>query len=327
MSELTPLDPAIDVTVCVVNWNGARYLPDCLASLRKVTGIQREVLVVDNASSDDSVRIVREDFPETRLLVNTENRGFARANNQAIRRGRGRYFFLLNNDTVLRDGCLESLVRFLDEHPRAGMVAGRLENEDGSVQFRYYPVTLPSLASLTADLLWLNRLWPRGHLGRGRRARQWDPSQPSRMEQIPGACMLVRRELFASTGLFDEDYSFLYEDVDLCARACRASWELWYWPEARLMHRAAASTKLLTHPERALRRFRNMMRYTERYFTGGDRLAVKFVALLGLMIRLPVALGANVLPSARVRQRWKGTAAVYLRLLKGVVGGGSRAEP
>jgi len=133
---------------------------------------------------------------------------------------------------VLESDAVERLVHFLDQHPKAGMAAGRLLNADGSTQYTYYPVSLPSLASMAADLLWLNRLSRRNRIGRGPLARNWNPEMPYRMEQLPGACLLVRREVFEGTGLLDERYRFWYEDVDFCARAFEAGWELWYVPEA-----------------------------------------------------------------------------------------------
>jgi GT2 family glycosyltransferase len=319
MSGLTSTDPTVDVTVCIVNWNGAQWLPDCLESLRKVQGLRKEVIVVDNASSDESVKLVREMFPEVRLVVNGENRGFARANNQAMRLARGRCFFLLNNDAALREGCLESLVRFLDERPQAGMVAGHLENADGSTQFLYYPVTLPSLASLTADLFWLNRIWPRNRLGRGKLARDWDPSRPSRMEQIPGACMLVRREAVEVVGLFDEGYSLWYEDVDLCARFLRAGWESWYVPDAHILHRGGASAGLLDFSTRWLLRFPSMLRYAKRYFTPARYRMLKLAVGLVLLLRFPIVIGAGLRPSKETNRTWRRAWRTYLQLLRELV--------
>lgn len=155
-----------------MNLNTARWLSACLESLRNVRGVQHELIVVDNGSSDDSARVVREGFPETKPVINPAMLGFAKGNNQAMRLGRGCHFFLLNNGTVLREGCVESLARFLDAIARASMVTGHLENADGSKQFIYYPVELPSLGSLTTDLLWPSRIWPRNRSERGISARR-----------------------------------------------------------------------------------------------------------------------------------------------------------
>ncbi|MFB3923209.1 MAG: glycosyltransferase family 2 protein [Terriglobia bacterium] len=314
MPELTPLDPTVDITVCIVNWNGEQWLPGCLRSLEEVEAHRLEVILVDNASTDRSVEVVRAGFPEVEVVANSENAGFAAGNNQAIRKGRGRHFFILNNDTILGKGAIERLVRFLDQHPRAGMVSGHLVNLDGTTQYQYYPVALPSLASLTADLLFLNRIWPRGTLGRGALARRWDPSVPYQMEQIPGACMLVRREAFESFGLFDESYHFWYEDVDLCARCLRTGWEIWYIPDALITHYGAASSRLLAFSVRSLLRFRNMLRYAARTFSRVEFLALRVIVGITLVLRLPLVIVTTLSPTARTKL-WKGGVKAYLQLL------------
>lgn len=319
MSELTALDPAIDVTVCIVNWQGAQWLPGCLQSLREVDGLRLEVILVDNASSDNSGEVVRTGFPEVVVIANSENAGFARANNQAIRVGRGRHFFLLNNDTIVVKGSLEKLVRFIDERPRAGMAAGRLLNLDGSTQFRYYPIELPTLSSLSAQLFWLNWNSTSNRLGRGPLARHWDASKPYRMEQVPGACILVRREAFEKSGLFDEGYRFWYEDVDLCARCLRAGWEIWYVPDAPIVHYGGAGAKQLGFSEASLLRFRGMLRFAERYFSRNHFVMLKLVVAVVLILRLPLVVGASLWPSARMKRVWKGAGKAYLQLVRELV--------
>jgi len=318
MSSLRPADPDIDVTVCVVNWNGARWLPDCLRALGEDRAVRLEVIVVDNASDDGSVKVVRESFPAVKLIVNNENAGYAKGNNQAIVRGRARYFLLLNNDAVPESGAVERLVYFLDQRPKAGMVAGRLINADGSTQYTYYPVSLPSLASMAADLLWLNRLSPRNRIGRGALARQWDPEMPYRMEQLPGACLMVRREVFQDIGIFDERYRFWYEDVDLCARARDAGWELWYVPEVEILHYGGESSKLLGEASRSLLRFQSMLRYAAQHFCRGHFLLLKSVVTFVLVVRLPGVMVAGLWPGAAGR-RWKGAWRAYFQLLREVV--------
>ena len=324
MSEFTPVDGKTGVTVCIANWNGGRWLGDCLRSVRDFGVPGTQIIVVDNASSDNSVSILREDFPEVELVANRENAGYACATNQAMLRGKGRYFFILNNDTVLDANTLAALLRFMDEHPRAGMASGHLVNPDGSTQFSYYPVALPSATSMVADLLWLNRLSPRNRLGRGELARHFDPGKPGRMEQIPGACMFVRREALEEVGLFDEGYRFWYEDVDLCARFLKSGWEIWYLPDAKILHQGGAATRLLPISTRSLFRFRSMLRYAQHYFTPGPFLLLRAIAGLVLLIRMPIVVAMSLWPSARVRSLWKETWKVYFQLLGEIVHASNR---
>ncbi|MFZ5801249.1 MAG: glycosyltransferase family 2 protein, partial [Candidatus Omnitrophota bacterium] len=129
----------IELTISIVNWNSREYLRQCLESIRdNVRGIGYEVIVVDNASQDNSVTMVRNDFPDTLLIGNQENLGFARGNNQAFAKSRGRYFLLLNPDTRVLSGSLEKMVEFLGGHPDAGAVAPKYLNPDGTFQRYYY---------------------------------------------------------------------------------------------------------------------------------------------------------------------------------------------
>ena len=319
MSELSVLDPAVDVTVCIVNWQGAKWLPGCLQSLREVEGLRLEVILVDNASSDKSVETVRTGFPEVEVITNTENVGFARGNNQAIRRGRGRYFFLLNNDTIVSKGSLEKLVQFMDERPRAGMAAGRLVNLDGSTQLRYYPIELPTLSSLSAQLFWLNWNSTSNRIGRGPLALNWNPDKSYQMEQVPGACILVRREAFEKSGIFDEGYRFWYEDVELCARFLRVGWEIWYVPDARIVHYGGAGANQLGFSQKSLFRFRGMLRFAQQNFSRGHFVMLKLVVAVVLILRLPLVIGASLWPSARMKSVWKGAGKAYLQLVRDLV--------
>jgi GT2 family glycosyltransferase len=312
------VDPAVDVTVSIVNWNGERWLRDCLKSVQESGNVRVRVIVVDNASSDHSTEIVHSEFPAVQLIINDENVGYGTANNQAIVRGAGRYFFVLNNDTVLKKDCLSLLKQFLDANPSVGMVSAQLINADETPQFAYFPVTLPSLASLTADLLWLNRVWPRSRLGRGKASRDWDANKASRMEQIPGACMLMRREFLEEVGLFDETFRFWYEDVDLCARTLRTKWEMWYLPEAKIFHLGMASTKLMDLSARSLLRFRSMLQYARKYFSYSQYCALRFIIIVILALRFPIVAAAAVWPNKKTRALWKGAWKAYLQLISEV---------
>lgn len=315
MTELAPLDPQVDVTVCIVNWNGAQLIRDCLRSLREVQSVRMEIIVVDNASEDNSLEVIRTEFPEVQLITNPDNKGFAAANNQAIRRGRGRYFFILNNDTVVSRECLSLLLRFLSENPRAGIATGRLANPDGSTQFQYYPVKLPTITSLLTQLLWLDKLRSPNLRRLTNSSCASEPEQPLPMEQVPGACMFVRRAVFETVGFFDEGYRFWYEDVDLCARCRQAGWELWYLPNATVAHRGAASANKVLYSERSLLRFRGMLRYARKFFDRGHFFLFRLIMASVLVLRLPLVLLLSIRPHSEHRRLWKGTWRAYCRLL------------
>jgi N-acetylglucosaminyl-diphospho-decaprenol L-rhamnosyltransferase len=192
---------------------------------------------VDNASRDGSAELVRVRFPEARLLANAENVGFGRANNRAIALARGRYVLLLNPDTEPAPDAIRALVRFADANPTAGIVGGRLENEDGTHQhsaFRF-PDWKQALFGFFDNLVPLdsriNGRFP---------ARRYE--RPFVAEHLLGACLLIRREALATVGAFDPDYFMYFEETDLCARMRKAGWRNLYTPDARVRHVGASST-------------------------------------------------------------------------------------
>ncbi len=206
-----------DVSVCIVNWNGEHLLRDLLRSLETIgNGLRLEVIIADNASSDGSVELLRTEFPQVRLIANSDNLGFARGNNQAAALATGRFLFFLNNDTVVRPGAIERLVEYLEEHPDVSGVGPRLVGQDGNVQrsCRRTP-TLKALLSRLSLIHWTG-LFRSDFLAYRYRDFDYNSTRPS--EQIAGAALLVRRETYEACGGWDECFPFGLEDADLCVR-------------------------------------------------------------------------------------------------------------
>jgi GT2 family glycosyltransferase len=230
--------------VCIVNWNCRPLLRACLDSLlRHEQGVRLEVIVVDNASADGAADMVAEEFPEVLLLRNAVNAGFARGNNQAAARARGRHLFFLNNDTEVPPETLRQLLDYALAHPEAGLVAPRLRDGRGRVQrsCRNRP-TVAALLHRTCLFRWtgLFRAAYRRYGGRGQAGEETRP-----VEVVMGAALFVRRELFVSCGGWDEGYTFGGEDIDLCTRIGQRR-AVVYFPEAEIIHHGRASSRL--HP-------------------------------------------------------------------------------
>ncbi|WP_448592045.1 glycosyltransferase family 2 protein [Thermoflexus hugenholtzii] len=230
----------MDVSVIVVSWNVWSWLAPCLRSIRQALGrLEGEIIVVDNASTDGTPERVREAFPEVRLLINPANRGFPAANNQGMAVARGRYFFLLNPDTVVLDQAIEDLVTFADAHPDVGVVGPQLLNPDGSVQSsrRRFPTFWTALFEST----WWQPWAPRFIL-----AHYYVLDRPDHeiqeVDWVTGAAMLVRREVVERVGPMDEGFFMYAEELDWCRRIRQAGWRVFYYPPAKVIHYGGRSS-------------------------------------------------------------------------------------
>lgn len=224
----------MDLSIVIVNWNGLAVLRNCLGSIfASPQGIRFEVIVVDNASHDDSTATIEREFPQVVILRNQQNLGFAAANNQAFALARGRCVLLLNNDTLVLPGALAESVRYLDGHPQVGALGCRVEYPDGSFQSSYYRVhdlwDLLTTRLLPFDLVPKNRL---------NRSRYWGKifSQPQEVEVVAGCFFLVRRQVIDEVGLLDEDFFMYGEEEEWCFRIRQNGWKIIYHPGVRIIH-------------------------------------------------------------------------------------------
>jgi GT2 family glycosyltransferase len=227
--------------VCIVNWNCRALLRACLRSLRPERQRMRlEVVVVDNGSADGAAAMVARLFPDVVLLRNATNAGFARANNQAAARARGRYLFFLNNDAAVPPGALRRLVAYAETHPEVGLLGPRLCDGRGrpQVSCRRRP-TVAALLHRTRLLRWTG-LFRRAY--RRFRGRDGDFTTTRPAEVLMGAALLVPRRVFRACGPWDEGYRFGGEDIDLCTRVGRRH-AVVYHPDVTITHHGRASSR------------------------------------------------------------------------------------
>ena len=232
----------MDVSIVIVAWNVRELLQKCLQSVFEQTkGIEFEVIYVDNGSKDGSVEMVRKEFPLARIIENQDNKGFIRANNQAIEVATGRYVLLLNSDTVVLDNAIAKTVRFADEHPQAGVVGCRVLNPDGTLQqscFRFY-----STLNMLLDLSWLSRAFPNnGFFGR-KIYGGWDYNSVREVDVVVGCFSLVRMEAIKKVGLMDERFFVYGDDIDWCRRFVEAGWKVMFAPVGQIIHYGGQTTK------------------------------------------------------------------------------------
>lgn len=251
----------MDLSIIIVNWNTRAYLRECLTSIPSgAAELSREVFVVDNASRDDSVEYVRRSFPGVRVIANSVNRGFAAANNQALREARGRYALLLNPDTRVHPGALKEMVSFMDRHPETGACGPLLFNEDGSVQHaaRRFPTFAFALGGRT--ILGMCGLFQKSYNHVKMRGESF--SRTMEVDQPSGAALMLRRSVLETVGLLDEGYFIFFEEVDLCHRIKAAGYRNYLVAEAHVTHYGGRSRRqnrarvILPWAESLLRYFR-----------------------------------------------------------------------
>lgn len=220
----------IDLSIIIVNWNTSGLLLQCLNSIYD-SGSHSvfEIIVVDNGSSDDSVSLVEKHFPGVILIQNNQNLGFAKANNHGISKAGGRYYLLLNSDTIVLPGTLDELVHVADHYPDVGVISPKVLNMDDSLQESW-----ASFPTFWSELI--------GRNFRHRRSVKYLPSAYD-VDWITGACMLVRSETVRTVGAMDEDYFMYSEEADWCFRIKKTGWKIWYLSNAVIYHLGGGSAK------------------------------------------------------------------------------------
>lgn len=229
----------IDLSIVILNWNVRDLLDRCLASLRSERHVL-EIIVVDNASHDDSVAMLRAKYPRVKLIANAENRGFTGGNNQGIEASRGRCVMVLNPDTEVLGDALDQVVIYLDEHPDVGAIGPQLLNPDRSIQSSRR--RFPTLATAFFESTWLQGIAPQRILTHF--YMDDVPVSPAHeVDWLNGACTVFRRAVLDRVGLYDARNFFMYsEELDLCRRVKEAGWKIVYLPEAQVVHYVGKSS-------------------------------------------------------------------------------------
>jgi len=239
----------VTLSIIIVNWNTCEITRNCLTSVRDhVEGFNYEVIVVDNASSDSSVEMIRAEFPDVRLIVNDSNLGFGRANNIGMRLARGRYFFLLNSDTVVFDDSVQRLVAFMEAGPGIGIAGCKLLFEDRTLQGSCS--RFPSIKLALLEDLMLYKFMSRRRQGEVLLGGYWEHDQTRDVDAVWGAAMLVRREVFDQTSGFDERIFMYGEDLEWCMRVCDLGWRITFAHDCRIVHLNHKSAEIKYGDER-----------------------------------------------------------------------------
>ena len=325
------------ISIIIVNYNVELFLEQCLVSVQKaVAGISSEIFVVDNDSADNSVAMVKARFPSVKLIANHENKGFAKANNQAIRQAQGEYILLLNPDTIIKEDTLSKTLQFMDEHDEAGGLGVKMI--DGNGRFlpeskRGVPTPLVAFYKMTG----LSRLFPRSEKFNKYHLGHLDPDQTHEIDVLSGAFMLLRKSVLEITGYLDEDYFMYGEDIDLSCRISQAGYRNYYLAETTIIHFKGESTRKGTL-NYVILFYRAMYIFTKKQLTTSHSriflalisFAIYLRAILSLINRI---LAVTWLPvfdlvaiylatctfSHNYAEYWKGSSLFYPEILYSVI--------
>jgi len=238
-AKISDGEGCIDITVVIVSYNTADLIEKAIGCLQDSTKMMHvQTIIIDNASRDDSVALIKREYADCELIENTVNVGFGRANNQAIPLIKGQYVLLLNTDAFVSPETLEKTVAYMDAHSECGLLGVKLVGRDGKMQpsCRYFPTPLNVFLNRSG----LNKVFPWVRLVDD---LEWDHASVRECDWVPGCYLLIRREVIDQIGLFDERFFLYSEEVDLCFAAKKAGWQVHYYPHSTVVHLGGESAK------------------------------------------------------------------------------------
>lgn len=319
------------LSIVIVSWNTRDLLRTCLSSIYQETNnLPLEVFVVDNASADGCADMVESEFPEVHLIKNKENLGYGRANNQALRQCQGKYVLMLNPDTVIIENAIGKLIDFMNENSRVGMTGPKTVHPDGTIQVSW--ALFPRISTIfTNNVPWKEALSMFGIFKKFFKTNSIYSEKGytlttvikrQRVDYLLGEFMLTRKEVLDSVGLFDEKIFMYEEETDLCYRIYKNKWEIWFVPEAEIIHHEKKSIKQLpNYVECEVDWFLTGRAYFyQKHFGQSKKLLFHIITFLSSCLKLIIFqlyfLSDHRKSFLRERIKWHGTIQKwYLRKL------------
>lgn len=283
----------VDISIGIINYNGASYIEACLDSvLNHDCESTFEVILVDNNSQDNSAEILKPYEDRVKIIYNDQNHGFSWANNQAFREASGDFVFMLNNDTVMHEGVLDTLRNYLIEHPEVGVVSPKLLNEDGSLQIH----------------------------GSSLNARHYRVTEPKKVPFVIGAAVMMPKTLYDKIGGLDEAYFFYNDDIDLCKTMHRMGYQVHYVPTVCVTHFVGLATKTRSIPS-IIEGYRGTT-----FFVGKFYPYPVYILYRILMIAILIMQSLVYLPVMLWSANARATVLAYLKVIGIMLRGNVRAE-
>ena len=233
----------MDLSIIIVNYNVKEFLQNLLYSISKASSnTTMEIIIVDNASDDGSVELIREKFPSVQIISNEKNQGFGKANNQALQIAKGKHILLINPDTIVSEDTFDMLIDFFEKNPEAGLAGCKILNPDGSLQLacrRSFPGPWTSFCKVTG----LSNLFPKSKIFARYNLTYLSEDETYEVDAISGSFMMMRKEVYDTVGGFDEEFFMYGEDLDLCYRIQKAGYKVFYFHNTQIIHYKGESTK------------------------------------------------------------------------------------
>ncbi len=276
-----------DISIIIVNYNARELLRRCLKSV--IDGNSKksiEIMVIDNASKDGSSSMIKADFPGVKLIPNQDNLGFAGGANQGIRASQGRNILLLNPDTLVRTDEIDKMVDFVEENGKIGICGPRMTDPKDNLQYscRRFPTYLTSISSRQSLLF---KFFPKNPLSREYLLTQKHHRQEMEVDWVSGSALLARKDMLDEIGLLDENFFMYAEDVDLCLRAKKSGWKVFYYPGACVVHLVGASTSR-EKSKMIIQHHRSMYRFYRKHYSPKPIFAT--LVLWGIFFRMGMSL-------------------------------------
>lgn len=287
------------LSIIIVNWNTKELLRKCIQSIMSnAPSFNYEIIVIDNASSDGSADMLKYELAKDQYLdrfdsvtnahviINEQNLGFAKANNQGIKRAKGEYILLLNPDTEIQHNCLQRTVNFMAQHQDIGILGCKLLNPDKTIQSSVR--RFPTLSSQALILLKLHNLFPNQATLKKYYMSDFDYEKSQEVDQVMGAYFLINKKVIDKIGELDEKYWIWFEEVDYCKQAKKAGFKTYYYEDAETIHQKAQSFNQVLGIKKQVYLNNSLLHYFNKFHSIFSVLIILFLYPISLLLALIV---------------------------------------
>lgn len=297
-SKLKP----IDLSIVIVNYNAKKFLNDCFSSVfNTIRRINYEVIVIDNNSSDNSVEFIKRNYHNVKLIINNNNVGYAKANNQGIKIAQGNFILLLNPDTVVFDKSIHKMVYYIKKNINIGILGCRVMNPGNKLQWDSCGKFLTPLTLFLKQSA-IEKCFPYSRFLGQRLMRYWKRNSSRLIDWVSGVCMLIRRQTIENIGMLDVRFFAYMEDMDFCRRATKKNWQVYFIHDAKILHNLSISWKQRSE-KHLFTSLTSESRYFEKYYGKLGMLFFKLLYLCGSYLRFFINIIANNKEKARDHYR------------------------